>query len=122
VIDAQSGTDSGSSGHYDTALASWTSGLADPDGNIFRFLATSGTTNLSGYSNPRLDLILQNGRKALRDSSRKTLYRAAQQIVLQDRPYIYLYYPTKYVAVSTRVAGVQLFPDSQIRVAFAQLK
>jgi peptide/nickel transport system substrate-binding protein len=122
VMDAQNGSDDSSSGHFDTALASWTSGVADPDGNSFRFLATSGKQNFGGYSNPRLDLILQNGRKAVSGASRRTLYRAAQQIVLQDRPYIYLYYPTRYAAFSTRVAGVQLFDDSQIRVAFAQLK
>ena len=36
-------------------------GEPDPNGIIYRFLATSGSRNYSGYSNPRLDLILANG-------------------------------------------------------------
>ena len=44
-------------GTYDTFQIGW-SGRVDPDGNIFQFVATSGSQNDSGYSNPRLDLVL----------------------------------------------------------------
>ena len=39
-------------------------GGADTDRSIYQYFATSGHTNFSGYSNPRLDLILANSRKA----------------------------------------------------------
>ena len=107
------------SGNFDAQLGGWT-GLVDPDGNIYVFLATSGSRNFSGYSNPRLDLILNNGRKAISDKARKTLYRVAQQIIFNDRPIIYLYNPITFAGVNANVTGVQLFANSQIRVAFAQ--
>jgi len=108
-------------GDFDTALVFWP-GRSDPDYNLYRFLATSGNANVGGYSNPRLDLILENGRKALTTKARKTLYHVAQQIVLDDRPMIFLYHPTKYIGVSTQVAGVQIGQDSAVHVAFAQFR
>ena len=65
-------------GTYDTFQIGW-SGRVDPDGNIYQFVATTGSQNDSGYSNPRLDLVLNNARKAATTTARKTLYRAAQK-------------------------------------------
>jgi peptide/nickel transport system substrate-binding protein len=107
------------SGNYDAHLGGWR-GRSDPDPNIFQFLTTTGPRNYSGYSNPRLDLILENGRKAVTETARRTLYRAAQQIILTDRPIIYLFDPIAFAGVSTAVTGVQLAPE--LRVAFAQYK
>jgi peptide/nickel transport system substrate-binding protein len=107
-------------GAYEAALDGWSGGI-DPDRNMFDFLATSGSRDSPGYSNPRLDLVLANGRKALSETSRRTYYRVAQQIVLADRPRLYLYHPIGYAAVSSRVSGVQAFADTHLRVWSAQL-
>jgi peptide/nickel transport system substrate-binding protein len=108
-------------GNFDAHVMGW-NGRSEPDHNIYSFLATSGSRNFGGYSNTRLDLILENGRKATKTEARRTLYRAAQQIILDDRPIIYLYHPIKFVAMSTEVAGVYLNSDLSLRVAFAQLR
>jgi peptide/nickel transport system substrate-binding protein len=66
VIDATDNTTTNAraaSGSYETFLQAWSGGV-DPDTNIYRFLDTSGRSNQSGYFNPRLDFILDNGRKA----------------------------------------------------------
>ena len=110
-------------GTYDTFQIGW-SGRLDPDGNIYQFVATTGSQNDSGYSNPRLDLILNNARKATTVEARQTLYRAAQKdsTILADRPLIYLYHPITYAGISTNVTGINLYPDTLLRVAFAQYK
>jgi peptide/nickel transport system substrate-binding protein len=105
-------------GTYEAFQIGW-SGRVDPDGNIYQFVATPGGQNDSGYSNPRLDLILNNARKATSQKARSALYHAAQQIILQDRPLIYLYHGVTRAGVSKQVAGVQIFPDTLLRVAFA---
>jgi peptide/nickel transport system substrate-binding protein len=107
------------SGDFEAWLGSW-SGSADTDRNVFQMLATSGSRNYSGYSNPRLDLILANARKAMRHDAIATLYRAAQQIILADRPIIYLYHPIVYAAVAAKVSGVQLAFDTLLRLASAR--
>ena len=108
-------------GTYDTFQIGW-SGRVDPDGNIYQFVATTGSQNDSGYSNPRLDLILNNARKASTLEARQTLYRAAQKLILADRPLIYLYHPVTRAGVSTSLKGVSLYPDTLLRVAFAAYK
>ena len=108
-------------GTYDTFLIGW-SGRVDPDGNIYQFVATTGSQNDSGYSNPRLDLILANARKAATAEARATLYQAAQQIILQDRPLIYLYHAVTRAGLAKQLQGVKLYPDTLLRVAFAQYK
>ncbi|HZR94643.1 MAG TPA: ABC transporter substrate-binding protein [Gaiellaceae bacterium] len=108
-------------GTYDTFQIGW-SGRVDPDGNIFQFVHSLGSQNDSGYSNPRLDLILNNARKAATEQARKTLYRAAQKIMLADQPLIYLYHNVTRAGVSVKLKGVQMFPDTLTRVAFASYK
>src|SRR4051794_2749255 len=108
-------------GTYDTFQIGW-SGRVDPDGNIYQFVGTTGSQNDSGYSNPRLDLILNNARKAATENARKTLYRAAQKIMLADRPLIYLYHPVARAGLNKSLKGVTMYPDTLVRVAFAQYK
>ncbi len=108
-------------GTYDTFQIGW-SGRVDPDGNIYQFVATTGSQNDSGYTNPRLDLILNNARKAATTKARMTLYKAAEQIMLQDRPLIYLYHAVTRAGLSKQLQGVALYPDTLLRVAFAQYK
>ena len=108
-------------GTYETFQIGW-SGRVDPDGNIYQFVSTTGSQNDSGYSNPRLDLILNNARKASTEKARKTLYRAAQKIILNDRPLIYLYHGVTRASLQKRVVGVKLYPDTLLRVAFAGYK
>jgi peptide/nickel transport system substrate-binding protein len=108
-------------GTYDTFQIGW-SGRLDPDGNIYQFVATTGSQNDSGYSNPRLDLILNNARKAATQKARQTLYRAAQKIILADRPLIYLYHPVTRAGLSAKLTGVRMYPDTLTRVAFAAYK
>ena len=108
-------------GTYDTFQIGW-SGRVDPDGNIYQFVATTGSQNDSGYTNPRLDLILNNARKAATAEARATLYKAAEQIMLQDRPLIYLYHAVTRAGLSKQLQGVNLYPDTLLRVSFAQYK
>jgi peptide/nickel transport system substrate-binding protein len=82
-------------------------------------VATPGTLNDSGYSNPKLDYILNSARKSVTQKSRTTLYAAAMKIIHRDRPLIYLYHPVNYYAVSKKVAGVQVYGDGLIRAYYA---
>ena len=108
-------------GTYETFQIGW-SGRVDPDGNIYQFVATTGSQNDSGYTNPRLDLILNNARKAATEKARQTLYRAAQKIILDDRPLIYLYHAVTRAGLNKSLKGVALYPDTLLRVSFAQFK
>jgi len=101
-------------GKFDAFAVGW-SGRVDPDGNIFGFVSTPGTLNDSGYSDQKLDYILNNARRSVTDKSRTTLYAAAMKIIHRQRPLIYLYHPVNYYGVSKKVEGVKVFGDGLIR-------
>ena len=98
----------GVAGNFDVYYSAFGPGDPDPAIMINPFLATSGSRNFSGYSNPRLDLILSNGMKATSTKARSTLYRAALQIVGAERPMIFLSNPRSRLGSSTDVMGVGL--------------
>jgi peptide/nickel transport system substrate-binding protein len=105
-------------GTFDVFAVGW-SGRVDPDGNIYGFVATKGTLNDSGYTDSKLDYILNGARKSLTTQARDTLYRAAMQIIHRQRPLIYLYHPVNYYGISNKVEGVQIYGDGLIRAQFA---
>ena len=105
-------------GQFETFAIGW-SGRVDPDGNTYNFLATTGSQNDSGYSNPVADRALGNERKAASTVARLVDFHAALAQAAKDRPVIYLYHPVNYDAEATNVSGVQLFGDGLPRVAFA---
>jgi peptide/nickel transport system substrate-binding protein len=107
------------SGNFDATDAAWT-GSPALDKNVFQFLATTGDRNFGGYSNARLDLILANARKAMSPKALKTLWHAAFQIMLADRPIIFLGHRITSAAVASNVKGVEFLGDIQARVEFAQ--
>jgi peptide/nickel transport system substrate-binding protein len=105
-------------GTFDAFLIGW-SGRIDPDGNIFGFVATSGTLNDSGYSNSEVDRFLSHARSASTTKSRRNYYHAVIEQILKNRPLIYLDHPIAYAGISNKVSGVTMYPDTLLRVAFA---
>ena len=66
----------------------------DPDQyNIWH--STQGT-NITGYQSPKVDKLLEEGRKVTDKSQRKQIYLDLQKALLEDLPAIFLYYPTTY--------------------------
>jgi peptide/nickel transport system substrate-binding protein len=109
---------SATAGNFDAYAVGW-SGRVDPDGNIYSFVATPGTLNYSGYTNAKLDYILNGARKSVTTKARDTLYRAAMKIIHSQRPLIYLYHPVNYYGISKKVTGVQIYGDGLIRAQYA---
>jgi peptide/nickel transport system substrate-binding protein len=109
-------------GNFDAYLGpAWTT-CGVPDICMYQFLHTTGSRNWSGYSNPRLDGLLDEARQAATSRAARALYHQAEQLIVDARPMLFLYHTIKYAAVSTRVTGVQFYPDVQLRVPFAQFK
>jgi peptide/nickel transport system substrate-binding protein len=101
-------------GKFDCFAIGW-SGRVDPDGNLYGFVTTPGTQNDSGYSNPKLDYILNGARKSVTEKARIALYAAAMKIIHRDRPLIYLYHAVNYYGVTKKVGGLKVYSDGLIR-------
>jgi peptide/nickel transport system substrate-binding protein len=110
--------DKADAGTYDAFLIGW-SGRVDPDGNIFGFVATTGTLNDSGYSKKTVDKFLNKARRSASTKSRRTDYHSVVGQILKDRPLIYLDHPIANAGISKKVGGIKMYPDTLLRVAFA---
>jgi peptide/nickel transport system substrate-binding protein len=108
-------------GNYDAFAVGW-SGRIDPDGNIYQFVHSNGSLNNLGWSSPRMDLLLDNARKATSVGARKKLYRSVYMILRQQLPLIYLWNPVNRHGVTKSVTGVQTFGDGLIRAYYAEFK
>lgn len=58
--------------------------------------STQTQTNLSKYSNPRIDKLLEDGRSELNFEARRKTYLDFQRFLLEDVPAGFLYYPSYY--------------------------
>lgn len=58
--------------------------------------STQKETNITQYSNPRIDKLLEDGRTLMEPAQRKQAYFDFQRFLLEDSPAIFLYYPKTY--------------------------
>lgn len=108
--------DKSDAGQFDTFQIGW-SGRVDPDANIHQFVTTKGSLNVSGYSNPEVDRLLdQDARVEQETEARKPIYGQAIEILNRDRPLIYLYHQKLFTGALKKVAGLQVFGDGILRL------
>jgi peptide/nickel transport system substrate-binding protein len=107
---------------HQAALLGW-SGRPDPDGDIYAFVVESGigAFNDAGYKDPRVQQLLDASRLLSDMNQRRRAYREVTQILADDLPYIWLYFPKEYKLVSTRVQGFVQVPDGMVRFRTVRL-
>jgi peptide/nickel transport system substrate-binding protein len=102
-------------GDYETYLIGW-SGRVDVDGNTFQFLHTGQGNNVSHYSNPRVDKLLDDGRGITDLAKRRAIYQQVWPELRRDLPLTYLFNTRNIVAMSVKLNGFRAVPDGMIRV------
>ena len=103
-------------------FTSWGNGSLDPYDIFDPTHMTGGRGNSSFYSNPALDRLLTDAATELDAKKRAGLYQQAQQIIVKDLPYIYLWVPADLYGVSKRLTGWQPSADSRINLHDACVK
>ncbi len=92
----------------------YAAGTVDPDTFYSEELTRNGPYNFSGYSNPRLDALIQQARQNTDINQRKALYSRVRQVVWDDAPYIFVHYETLNYAMNPHVSGTQIVPTLQL--------
>ena len=102
-------------GDYEVYLIGW-SGRVDADGNTFQFLHSGQGNNVSHYSNPIVDKMLQGARDQTDGAKRRADYYQAWSELQRDLPITYLYNGRNIVAMSAKLQGFRPIPDGMIRI------
>ena len=98
---------------FDAVRLGW-SGRTDPDGNIYALYHTGGSINY-GYSNPKMDELLDQARVATDQAERKAIYTKASELGKEEVPYIFLYHELDYKAYKNNLQGFQHIADQMMR-------
>lgn len=86
----------------------WGADYLDPQNFLSTLLASYGPENKTNYKNPQYDaLCMQADTLFNDDAKRMALYAQAEDIVLQDAPYIPIYFERNAELVSPRVKGMR---------------
>lgn len=67
----------------------------DPD-QYTLWHSTQRESNITRYKNPRIDKLLEDGRRTLSQDERRGIYLDFQRFLLEDIPAIFLYHPISY--------------------------
>jgi peptide/nickel transport system substrate-binding protein len=83
-------------------------GYSNEDPDIFEYAFYTASfapkaANRSYYSNPRVDRLIEEGRRTLDQEKRKQIYAEVQRILAHDLPYIDFWYLDNVMVHSTRV-------------------
>jgi peptide/nickel transport system substrate-binding protein len=98
------------------------SGRIDPDGNTYDFNYTGRPNNDGSYSNKDVDQLLDQQRQASDEAARKTALRKAEQIYVVDDPArVWYRFAVSQMLTTTKVKGLQPYPDQIPRFQFASL-
>lgn len=98
-------------GEIDMHLQAWgTAPQGDPDYFPSTLVATGGSYNVSGYSNPELDALLEKGRSLFTSAERKPIYAEVQAIINRDLPVIPLFHKTQVSVGNGKVQGYRIHP------------
>ena len=93
-------------GDFDIAVMG-AAGYIDPNDFLQQSLGTGETNNAAGYSNPELDALLAQGLEEQAQAARAEIYQQAQQLVIDDAPWIALYTSNTYEGMLMGVRGFE---------------
>jgi peptide/nickel transport system substrate-binding protein len=76
-------------------------------GHIFK---TGSEMNVMGYSNPRLDALIDKGKTTFEPEARKKIYDEVQALLYADCPVMVLFHKSSVAAAKNTVSGFRLHP------------
>jgi ABC-type transport system substrate-binding protein len=79
---------------------------------MYRLWHSQSGGNVTGYSNPRVDQLLEAGRATFDQAEADRIYGQVQEIVFKDDvPFIFLHHQSQVVGVRKGVSGLYAYPE-----------
>jgi len=96
---------------FEAIILGWGLGL-DPDQYEIWHSSQTGPDELNhiSYKNPKVDELLEAGRRTFNQEKRTAIYGELQEVLADDQPVIFLYVPDALPVVSARVHGIEPAP------------
>ncbi|MBU4488574.1 MAG: peptide-binding protein [Candidatus Omnitrophica bacterium] len=97
--------------NFQAVILGWTLPL-DPDCYVVWHSASKkeGGFNFVSYKNEEVDALIEEGRRTFDKERRIVIYNRIHELIADDAPYTFLYFPYATVAVSKRFKGIDPAP------------
>ncbi len=102
-------------GNFDIGQAGW-AGRVDPDGNFSNFALCDSSLNDTGYCSKEVDALFAKARETSDEAKRKEYYTQFMDVMMQERPYIFLYNELWSYAYSGKLQGFVPYSDGVMRL------
>lgn len=89
-------------------------GGPDPDRFLYRMLHSTGSVNNFLFKNAELDELLEKGRSEVDDSKRKVVYDAAQKLIVDKSPVMFLYVGSENAVMQKYIKGFKMMPTGAL--------
>lgn len=109
------------SGDFQASVWGWL-GPVDPDEYIGEILSTKGWRNFYGYSNSKLDELVEQGRAELNLGKRGAIYKQAEDIAIEEAAVLPCFCSNIHNLMTTQVTGFIQLPYSNFGDQFANIK
>jgi peptide/nickel transport system substrate-binding protein len=109
------------SGDFVASVWGWL-GPVDPDEYVGEILGTKGWRNFYGYSSPKLDELVEQGRAELDLKKRGDIYKKAEDIAIEDAAVLPCFCSNIHNLMATKVQGFVQLPYSNFGDQFAAIK
>lgn len=97
--------------NFEAIILGWGLG-SDPDQYDIWHSSKTGPDELNhiSYKNPKVDELLEAGRRTFNQERRTAIYGELQEVLAEDQPVVFLYVPDALPVVSARVRGIEPAP------------
>lgn len=103
------------SGDYQMANSGWVTDNGDPDNFIYELAGRED--NKSNYSNPAATRLMREAAAEPDEQKRAEMYRKAEDMLMEDPPFVPLNHGKQILAVRSRVRNLKLHPTGVTQLA-----
>jgi len=86
-------------------------GTAGMDYTLYRLFHSNVDSNRTGFNDPKVDQLLDQGRATTDLQQQKTIYAQIQKIIWDQQPFVFLWYQKQAFGIANVVKGFQARPD-----------
>ena len=102
-------------GEHDMFILGWSNATADADYGLYALFHSSqhgDPGNRSFYTSPKVDELLDAGRREADQTAREAIYKEALQLISDESPMAFVLHPYTLTGVSDKVKGFNVGSDS----------
>ena len=117
-------SETGKRDEFEMAMMGWAPSTGDADVGM-RLLVhgdhSDACCNFSGYSNPEVDSLLDEAGSEIDTEKRRELYAQAQEIIMEDAPFLFSHSQAVFMGVNERVHDIHQLPSEWFMLMYGSV-